>query len=249
MLTFFRKDPVSASPIQRTKLPEEAAARLLGAIRAGEYAPGERLPPERALALDFGISRASLRGALNRLELLGYLEVRHGGGTFVRLPDALTLCAPFEGLLSGLPRSAHDLLEFRRVLEPEVAALAARRATPDRVLALRAGLKRQESAAQAGLRLGAEDTQFHQLIAEIASNTVILRVLETLRALLRDLRDTTLSGDRPRLTLSEHARIVEAIAAGDAPAAREAMASHITSVIHTAEKPPKAMFRNEGVLL
>src|SRR5690625_5250925 len=104
---------------------------MLEMIRDGVLKRGLRLPPERQLAEAFGVSRATLRDAVGRLQLLGYLEVRQGDGTIVRMPDGATLSLPFRNLLLSHAHLGEDLLEFRLLLEPEVAALAAQRCPPD----------------------------------------------------------------------------------------------------------------------
>lgn len=119
--------------IKRTKLADIVADNLLQMFREGELHPGQKLPAERDLAVRYGVSRASLRDAIRHLELLGYLEVRQGEGTFVRTPDGQTLTRPFQSVLSSQPQLADDLVEFRFLLEPEVAALAAKHCTEEDV--------------------------------------------------------------------------------------------------------------------
>ena len=87
--------------IRKQKLADAVTERLLAMIRDGELRPGSKLPAERNLAEQFGISRASLRDAIHQLEFLGYLEVRQGDGTIIRLPDGLTLAQPFQHVLSS----------------------------------------------------------------------------------------------------------------------------------------------------
>ncbi len=216
--------------VKRTKLADEVVAHLLRMIREGALAPGDRLPPERQLAQRFQVSRASLRDAIRHLELLGYVDVRQGDGSVIRLPDAETLSQPFQGLLAGHPQAAQDLLEFRRILEPQVAALAARRCTSDHAALLEAAIARQRRSVEAGGRLGVEDVEFHQLIATIARNVTVLTVVGTLRSLLEHLRVVHLTGDQPRLGLLQHERIADAIARGDDDDAATAMRDHLAAV-------------------
>ncbi|MBB6099798.1 GntR family transcriptional repressor for pyruvate dehydrogenase complex [Deinobacterium chartae] len=219
--------------IRRVKVSDSVTSSLLDLIRHGDYPAGTRLPPERELAVRFGVSRATLRDALRRLELLGYLEVRQGGGTFARTPDASTLSRPFQGLLAGSPGTATDLMEFRCMVEPEVAALAAERASSNELALLSDSYERQQRAADRGLRLADEDMRFHGLIAQASGNAVFSGVLETLRHLMQELRHNLLPGSRPDLTLREHLRILEAITARDPHGARAAMAAHLNTVSRT----------------
>jgi GntR family transcriptional regulator, transcriptional repressor for pyruvate dehydrogenase complex len=217
-------------PVKRTKLADEVVDRLLRMIREGALAPGDRLPAERQLAQTFQVSRASLRDAIRRLEMLGYVDVRQGDGTIIRLPDAGTLSQPFHGMLAGHPQAAKDLLEFRRILEPQVAALAARRCTPEHAALLDAAVAQQRRRVAAGERLGVEDVEFHQLIATIARNATVLTVVDTLRSLLEELRVRHLTGDQPSLGLRQHEQIAQAIARGDAEGAASAMSAHLDAV-------------------
>ena len=216
--------------VKRSKLSDEVVARLMRMIRDGQLQPGDRLPAERQLAQSFQVSRASLRDAIRHLELLGYVEVRQGDGTVVRLPDAATLSQPFQGLLEGHPQAATDLLQFRRMLEPEVAALAAERCTPRHAEHLDAAIATQRARVERGERLGIEDVEFHQLIAGIAGNATVLQVIETLRSLLEEMRVKHLAGDKPKLGFDHHVRIARAIKDGDAVAASGVMREHLAAV-------------------
>lgn len=213
---------------------------LLDRIREGELGEGDRLPPERELATDFGVSRTTLRDAIRELELLGYLEVRQGDGTVVRSPGGETLATPFRRLLDGRPQLAEDLLQFRRMLEPEVAALAASRVTPGDVAALAAALARQRRLVRAGRRLLEEDVAFHRLIARVAGNNTVLHVLSTLQAMLREFRVRMLTGDQPDVALRQHAAIARAIRDGDADGARRAVLEHLEAVERNLVREPSA---------
>jgi GntR family transcriptional repressor for pyruvate dehydrogenase complex len=199
-------------------------------IRDGELTAGDRLPPERDLANNFGVSRTTLRDAIRELALLGYLDVRQGDGTVVRNPGGEALATPFRRLLRGQPQLAEDLLQFRRILEPEVAALAAARCTEADATELRASLERQARLVNAGRRLLGEDPGFHRLIARVAGNTTVLHVLNVLQSMLHDLRSHMLTGDQPVLGLEQHTAIADAIIAGDAAAARAAVHDHLEAV-------------------
>lgn len=220
---------MTAQPIKQQKLAASAAEELLSLILRGEFAAGQRLPPERALAEQMNISRTSLRDGIARLEVLGHLEARQGNGVFVREPSAAHLTQPFLGMLARSPQSLRDLLEFREMIEPEVAAQAAARATPEQVAELQRCLERQESASARHIKLSDEDLAFHNLVAQIAGNEVVMLVLETLRSLMTHLRDRVV-GDHPERTIDEHRAVVAAVAGASPAAARQAMLDHLRSV-------------------
>lgn len=225
---------MTAQPIKQQKLAASAAEELLALILRGKFTAGQRLPPERTLAEQMNISRTSLRDGIARLEVLGHLEARQGNGVFVREPSAAHLTQPFQGMLARSPQSMADLLEFREMVEPQVAAQAAVRATAAQVTQLRQCLERQESASARHVKLSDEDLVFHNLIAEIAGNAVVMLVLETLRTLMTHLRDQVV-GDRPERTIAEHRALVSAVASASPDAARQAMLDHLRSVrLHAA---------------
>lgn len=119
------------SPVKRPRLSSEILARLQQGIRDGVLNVGDKLPSERELAESMGVSRNSVREAIRALEALGVIEVRHGDGTFIREPDVASLLGPYFDVLHEKGTFLKEVLEFRRLLEPSLAHLAAERATDD----------------------------------------------------------------------------------------------------------------------
>lgn len=229
-----------AETIKRSKLSDGVVDYILQLIREERLQPGDRIPPERDLSEAFAISRASVRDAIRKLELFGYLEVRQGDGTHVRLPDGETISQPFRALIAGHAFLADDLLEFRIMIEPQLAALAASRRSEHDVEKLRALLKQHVGDGSHPVLTTQMDLEFHQLIAEIAGNQTVLHLLGALHSLLVDFRERHLLADRPELGLAQHAGIAEAIIAGDAHLAKETMREHLSAVgqsIHTRGDP------------
>lgn len=227
---------MTAQPVKRQKLTESVVEELLALITRGGFQPGQRLPPERQLAEQMGVSRASVRDALARLEVLGHVGVRQGNGIYVQEPSAQQLSAPFQGILTRLPQKTRDLLEFRHLLEPQVAALAAQRATPEQLAELQASLERQQDSAAQRRSMLHDDLHFHTLIAQMAGNGVVVLVLDTLQSLLQDLRLRDLLPHYPHSTLQDHQAIVQAIVSRSPEAARAAMTAHLDSVIRNANE-------------
>jgi GntR family transcriptional regulator, transcriptional repressor for pyruvate dehydrogenase complex len=211
---------------------DDAIERIRALIGSGEWGPGTRLPREADLARQLGLSRNSLREAVRALSLARVLEVRQGDGTYVSSLDAGELLEPTlsaTNLLRG--RTVLELFEVRRMLEPEAAAVAARRADAGLVSALRAELDRMIAAGDRAEELVDADAAFHDVIAGAPGNGV-------LRALLRSLSTSTARArlwhgiaERGALDLAreEHARIYDAIAAGDADLARATALMHIAT--------------------
>jgi GntR family transcriptional repressor for pyruvate dehydrogenase complex len=227
--------------VKHLKIADQVVGALQEWLRSGELTPGMRLPPERELAARLGVSRTSLRDALRRLELLGYLDARQGDGTYVRVPGAEAVAQPFRNLVRTVPQNAADLLEFRMLLEPEVAALAAARLTPQARQELADSLSRQLALKDEDPNLIHEDALFHDALARAAGNTVVLRVLETLRDLLRDVRATALPAAGSSRTVSEHGRIIRAVMAQDEDAARHTMRGHLQDVTRTYQKAVESL--------
>ena len=165
--------PLSRPPSPR--LADTVAAELEKRILEGSLRPGDRLPAERSLALDLGVSRPSLREAIQKLVSKGLLNTRHGGGTFVTDRLEAHFADPWQDMVKGHPLLHRDLLEFRQMLESEAARLAADRATDVDIARLDAAHARleEEYAGTVLARSIDADVAFHQVIAESAHNVLI----------------------------------------------------------------------------
>ena len=210
----------------------DAIETIHGLIASGEWGPGTRLPREADLARQLGLSRNSLREAVAALSLARVLEVRQGDGTYVSSlePDELlepTLFATH--LLRG--RTVLELFEVRRMLEPEAAALAARRADRDVIDGQRRELDRMHDAGDRADDLVEADAAFHDVIGRAPGNAVLHTLLRSLST--RTVRARLWHGLVDRRALdqarAEHTRIYEAIAAGDADLARATTLLHIAT--------------------
>jgi GntR family transcriptional repressor for pyruvate dehydrogenase complex len=154
---------------------DAVASALEKRILEGSLKPGDRLPSERELAVELGVSRPSLREAIQRLAAKGLLTTRHGGGTVVTDRLEAHFAEPWQQMLEGHPMLQRDLLEFRQMLESQAAALAADRATDVDIAGLDAAyatLEAQYVADQLGACIDA-DVAFHQAVAEASHNVMI----------------------------------------------------------------------------
>lgn len=156
------------------KLSDVIVQQLEKRILDGVLKPGDRLPPERQLAEEFGVSRPSLREAIQQLASRGLLSSRQGGGTWVtdRLETAFS--DPWEKLLGQHEELRGDLLEFRRVLEGTVARCAASRATQADLERLQRCVDRLQQAYRGGdlAEQAQADVEFHQAVAEASHNAL-----------------------------------------------------------------------------
>lgn len=217
-------------PIRRSKLYQGIVTQIESLIERGELRPGDQLPPERALADQFQVSRASVREALRTLELLGVIETRAGGGTFVRHVAPDDLAKPLQTLIAR-GHTLPDVIEFRGVVEPAIAALAAERISDDELAELREILGAQQKKVSAGETYVDEDTRFHEVIGTAAGNELLTTMLAVIWDVLRASREQWLqTNTRAHASLEAHQRIYDALGKHDPQAAREASATHIKAV-------------------
>ena len=196
----------------------------------GEIRPGDQLPPERALAEQFQVSRASVREALRSLELLGIVETHAGGGTFIRRPAPEDLARPLSNLIAR-GHTLTDVIEVRGLIEPAIAAAAALRARPEEFAEMRAILEAQAAKVRAGEPYAEEDTRFHELIGHAARNELLTTMLGVIWDVLRSSREQWLqTNQRAHASIEAHQRILAALESHDPEAARAAAAEHIRAV-------------------
>jgi DNA-binding FadR family transcriptional regulator len=223
-----------AASARAPRVYEQIVAHVERGIYDGQLRQGQKLPPERQLARDLKASRVAVREALRTLELRGLVEVRQGstGGYFVRELDNRPLVRDFGTLLRLGRVSRGQLLEARRLIEPELASLAAQRATDTELKHLLAVIEQTGGPGAAGGDLPRIDVDFHRLLAETARNPVLTVVTHALMALEADAvvpRSPFTEADHRELEAA-HRRIFEAVAARKAGEAREIMAIHIEDV-------------------
>lgn len=221
-----------AAAAPKGTVTQRAIERIKALIGEGLLEPGQRLPTERDLAAQLGISRSSMREAIRALTVLGVLEARHGSGIYVTQLQAGDLLETF-GVVADLSRGPRlvELLEVRRILESTATALAAARITPDRLAVVKGHLDAMNATDDPDEIL-AHDLAFHRAIAAAAGNETMAAILEGLSS--RTFRARVWRGYREEgafdRTRREHAAIHRALAARDPEAARSAAAAHVGEV-------------------
>ena len=214
--------------IRRSKVYEEVAKQLERLILK-KLQPGDKLPAERELAEMFGVSRSSIRDAIRSLELVGLVEPRQGAGTVVREVSAESLVSPLTTVLAR--QQVSELLDFRKMLEPPLAARAATHASVEDITEMEEILRRQDDKLRRRELAIEEDSEFHYNVAMASDNSVVLKVLDVLMDLLRETRERALQVEgRPQKSLAGHRRILLAIKRRDPAAAEDAMRRHIQDV-------------------
>jgi GntR family transcriptional repressor for pyruvate dehydrogenase complex len=211
-------------------LSDKVTQLLLETILSGQLRPGDRLPSERDLGEQFGVSRTVIREAVRSLQAKGVVEVRSGSGVRVAAVDAARVSESMRLFLHGsMGDVGYDKVnEVRHTLEVEIAGLAARRASPQDVAELRAVLDRMAAVLDDVEAASLEDVRFHRKIAELTHNELYAVMMDSIGDVLLDIRRATLgTPQRPHRALDYHRRILERIAESDEDGARAAMRAHL----------------------
>jgi GntR family transcriptional repressor for pyruvate dehydrogenase complex len=223
-------------PQDRRRGSDRVAQQIQDAVRSGALAVGDRLPNERELGRVFGVSRATIREAVRRLETEGMVEVRRGvtGGTFVVKPNADRLGLALLALIRFGEASAQHFTEFRTEFEPETAWWAAKQADAaarDLLLDLAADVAARADVAEMSWPEFAEgDIRFHEAVAEASKNPIRVAVMLAVHGAFRQSSDAVMRQDSARWRQAQARQleaVAQAIAAGEADRAREAMRHHV----------------------
>ena len=212
------------------RLYQQIAEQLRTLIAAGEFLPGSRLPAERDLAKQLGVSRPSVREALIALEVEGWVEVRTGSGVVYVLDRSGTLTRDTPIALSEW--GPLELIRARRVIEGEIAAIAAAQARRKDINAMRVALAAMVRDADADTVPLDGDRAFHSAIVQCTGNIVLIETVQTFwdarsGPLFERLGNYFETKATWRAAIAEHTAIVDAIAAHDAEGARAAMHAHM----------------------
>lgn len=222
-------------PVKTKKVYEEIIEQIKNLIVEKKLQPGDKLLSERELSEKLSASRASVREAFSALEMMGIISIRPGEGSFVRQVSFEGILEPLSFLLKVETNDIMQLLEVRKILEAETAALAANRALPENLLELEAALSTMVEEAKRGEVGDMADANFHFAVAKAANNAVLVKVMNT----ISDLMNTSFRAARQKIFLLEnmpsmiyqsHCRIYEAIRDKNAPLARTRMRDHLALV-------------------
>ena len=213
------------------RLYQELARSLTNDLASGRYRAGDRLPAERELASDYGVSRPTVREAIIALEVQGFVEVRIGSGTYVKR-------IPGKDDKPGFNVTAFELTEARLLIEGEAAALAATQITDPELAALEKLIA--DIAAENRTDGGQEnaDRAFHLAIARATRNTAIFNAIEELWRLRKTSPESALLHEKARTAnvkpvVDEHTAIFDALRSRDPAKARAAMRTHLSAVIES----------------
>lgn len=222
-------------PVKTKKVYEEIVEQVKKLIVDGKLQPGDKLLSERELSEKLNVSRASVREAFSALEMMGVISIRPGEGSFVRQVSFEGMLEPLSFLLQVEIEDIMQLLEVRKILEVEIAALAAMRATDEDIEDIQRSLHSMMDEIRQGEIGDLADASFHFSVVKAANNPILLKVMST----ISDLMTNTFRSSRQKLFLidnmpmvlyNSHVGVYEAIASKNANLARIRMREHLTMV-------------------
>jgi GntR family transcriptional repressor for pyruvate dehydrogenase complex len=229
--------------IKRQRVSDEIVNQIKDLISQGVLNPGDRLPPERELIREFGVSRPSLREALKSLVAQGFLEVKQGNRTFVKSITSEKLQDPLSLILKADTQKIFDLIEVRKAMEAWGVFHATQRGSEEDIKRLEEIIGEMKTALDEGKSWEKQDADFHLAMAQATHNTIQTHIMFTIYDLLREsvarvFRD---QGKAKKL-FQQHYRIFSAIKNRSPEKARERILEHLNYV----ESEVKALEGQEG---
>ena len=214
------------------RLNEQIVVQVEERILSGELKSGDQLPPERELVKQFGVSRTAVREAIKTLSQKGLIAVYPGRGTFVIDSTTSAVRHSINMLFKiGGKDGITDLVEVREIMEPEIAALAACRATEKQINTMQEIVITMENSINEPSTFIEADLDFHLILAQATNNSLIPALIDSLIELLREhrMQAASVEGGLKR-GQPFHRLILEAIRRKDENAAREAMSAHLKQI-------------------
>ena len=218
-------------PIVKIRASQEIVDQILENIMAGNWVSGSKLPSEKELGQLFSVSRVPVRDALNKLQAMGVVVTRQGGGTFVTELSPGMFMNSLLPLLILNPKNMMDVLEYRRIIEPESAALAAKNADPSDLERIKRTLDEMERLNSPGIEFSIADARFHLDIAQSTKNSMIFNASNVVKDLLVHYYRKIVEVRGIGGALHYHPIIYRAIYDRDSEKAREIMAEHVMTTI------------------
>lgn len=215
------------NPIKNTKIYEKVMEQIKQLVKEGKLNRGDKLPSERDLSDQLQVSRTSVREALRALETLGLVEARHGEGNFINDNLENSLLEPLSIVFLLLGSKSEEILELRKILEPETAAIAAKNITSAQIAELKKladELNNTESVETSAFL----DKQFHYKIAEASGNLLISTIMFSLSSLIEEyIENSQIHTFNKDLVKVHHEEICRALETHDCTAASEAVKKHL----------------------
>jgi GntR family transcriptional regulator, transcriptional repressor for pyruvate dehydrogenase complex len=226
--------------VRTSRLYEQIVQQVEESIQKGALKTGDKLPAERDMAEQFGVSRTAVREAVKALREKGLVEAYPGRGTFIMESTSHTMRLSLDRMLKTSPGEGSTFLaEAREIVEPEIAAMAAARADGDDLATMRESVEVMEGAMRDPDAYIEADLDFHLALAEAAANPIILSLIDSIVGLLREQRMGIFQVEGgPERGQYHHKKILEAVEHRDSAGAREAMKAHMRQVREDSRKAP-----------
>ncbi len=233
-------EPGELAPVEALSTRDRVVDHVRRLLERGGLKAGDRLPSERDLALELGVSRPSVRSGLEALEAMGVVVSRRGAGTFIADGPPTLGAEPLSLLATLHGFTPNEMFEARRVLEVGVAGLAAEHAPPEHLATLAEEVTEMFASVDDPVAFLLHDVRFHRAVAAGCGNRVLAALMEMVAAQFYELRKETVSLARDLRDSAEmHRRVYRAVRAHDVEAARTAMTEHLQHAQHaqTLESP------------
>ncbi|MDT8862102.1 FadR family transcriptional regulator [Alkalihalobacillus sp. MEB130] len=226
---------MSFNPVANKKLYIQIYYQILSEIKLGSFEIGDKLPSERELCEQFGVSRAPIRQALSALELNGVIYSRQGEGVYVKNKETVAQNSQSAFFLESV--SPEDIVEARMNIEPLIIQFAALRATEEDIVGLRATLTKMEEETKAGIYVPETDETLHSQIAKASQNDLFIQFMSAISNSMKQqemwhfIRDRTVTRpDYREINFKEHQSLIKAIEDHNENAAVELMTTHMQNL-------------------
>lgn len=229
--------------VKTESLRSQVYVQLKTKLMEGVWKVGEKLPSENELCATFGVSRVTVRAALQQLEILGLVETKHGGGTFVKDFSSINALGTFHPLVQiNKNKDIITVLEYRKVIEKGTIGLAVAHITPKDIEYLEETLALMRECVDDPAKEAKADLMFHYRIAQIAHNPIIKKVYSIINEILSAAMIDIVRLLGCELGLSYHRKLIDALKTGDKALCESLMEEHIERTIQAAlsAEPPKS---------
>ncbi len=225
--------------LKQTSLIDQIVTEIEEKISAGEFKNGDMLASQDELAKTMGVSRASLREAFNRLQLMGLIEIKQGRGTFVRELTPRDFMSSLDSFLVLNKKSAIQLLEARLEIESSVAKIAAEKGNKEKILEIEKALIGMGDAIKSNdlVKFIEKDVKFHVAMGESCDNEIMTKIVEILRRLMKQLIERVFydvvvdQHELMRVTYRFHEKVYSAILHHNPEGAKQYMQDHLEDVM------------------
>jgi GntR family transcriptional repressor for pyruvate dehydrogenase complex len=217
--------------IARTSLQKQIVQQIELLIDDGKLKHGDKLPPERKLAQLFKVSRHSVREAIRTLEEKNVLKSKPGSGTFVLIEDKSRVLEYIAGVIGKEKKEQQEVFQFRKLLEPQIAGLAAENATENDVVQLSKILEKQKKCCDDIESVKKYDQDFHLILAGATGNSILVKIVKLLTEIIDKSRISLLMSEERLIgSIKGHTLILEALKEKNIDGAKEAMQLHIADI-------------------